>query len=184
MYTLYYIISPSTNGIYVGITKLGIKKRFYSHLASAKSGTKTKLYCAMRKYNDFCIVSIESFISREECCLNEQLHISDLKDRGIKVYNLTSGGEIGFSVEHPFTLEEWKDKLKKARVGKKPALGMKHTEENKKIFSECGKRRWDIYGRYPENEIINLSFKEANEKYGISRTHYYRLKRARTNEPS
>jgi len=53
---------------------------------------------------------------------------------------------------------------------------MKHTEENKKFFGECGRLRWDKYGRYPA-EVTAMSFKEANEKYGISKTHYYRMRR-------
>jgi hypothetical protein len=74
--------------------------------------------------------------------------------------------------------------LKEKRKGRKPALGMKHTEDNKKKFGEFGKMRWDIYGRYPD-DVINYSFNEAKEKYGISKTHYYRLRKlGGSNEPS
>ena len=53
---------------------------------------------------------------------------------------------------------------------------MKHTEENKKKFGEFGKLRWDKYGRYPDT-VVNLSFIEANKQHGISKTHYYRLRK-------
>ena len=57
---------------------------------------------------------------------------------------------------------------------------MKHTEENKKFFSECTKRRILLY---PNLSVTKLSFKEAKEQFEISKTHYYRLlKRPKNND--
>jgi hypothetical protein len=71
--------------------------------------------------------------------------------------------------------------LSQARQGRTPALGMKHSDENKRYFSECSKRREP---KYPK-QVTEIPFKEASEKYGISKTHYYRLlKRAGLNETS
>lgn len=181
MYKLYYIVSPSTNGFYIGITGRSLRERFYLHKYSAKT-SRTRLYCAMRKYKDFCIVLVKSFSSREACCEAEIEHIADAKGKGLKVYNHTSGGEVGFRVEK-VDRESWIAKLVAARKGQTPALGMKHTEENKKLFSEFGKKRWDMYGRYPK-DVTQYSFSEAKKLFGISKTHYYRLKRAELNELS
>ena len=183
MHTLYYIVSPSTNGFYVGITKNTIEQRFYVHQYAARSGKKTHLYCSMRKHKDFCIVAVDTFLKRSDCCKAEIAHIASAKLLGLNVYNLTSGGEYGFVVDRCLNRESWIAKLKVARKGRTPAKGMKHSEDNKEIFSVCGKARWDKYGRYPDN-VTDLPFSEASKVHGISKTHYYRLKRARINEPS
>lgn len=183
MHSLYYIVSPSTNGFYIGITKMSLEQRFYGHSAMARSGKKTHLYCAMRKYNDFCIVLVEQFESRFDCCKAECEYIAEAKNKNLNVYNLTTGGEYGFVVDHCCSRDVWISKLKEKRKGRTPAKGMKHSEDNKKLFSECGKTRWDKYGRYPP-EVIDMTFSDAEREYGISKTHYYRLKRARINEPS
>lgn len=58
---------------------------------------------------------------------------------------------------------------------------MKHTEENKRFFAECNKRKVPTY----PNLDFKLGFKKNNELYGISKTHYYRLlKRAESNDLS
>jgi len=181
MYKLYYIISPSTNGIYVGITN-NIYNRWRSHLWSVKNKGRHKLYDSMRKYKDFCIVEVGNFNTREECCIAEVNHIRYMQENNIKIYNHTTGGEVGFSKEI-IDVDSWKEKLRLARRGRKPAKGMTHSEENKEYFSRCGIKRWDIYGRYPA-EVIDFPFKESHEKFGISKTHYYRLKRAKSNDLS
>lgn len=183
MVNLYYTVSPSTNGIYVGITKNPIHKRFQGHCYNARKGNNNHLYQAMRKYQDFCIVLVDEFETKDECCDAEVEHIAFLLSKGCNVYNHTSGGEKGFEKSRCLNVEEWKRKLRAARKGKKPALGMRHTEKNKELFSKFGIQRWDKYGRYP-NDITNYPFSFANKIYGISKTHYYRLLRAGRNETS
>ena len=73
-------------------------------------------------------------------------------------------------------------KLKEQRKGRTPALGMKHTDESKKISSEVSNKYWDTqdtFARNPEKveAILQLSHKEAKLQFGISTTHYYRLKK-------
>ena len=182
MYKLYYIVSPSTNGYYIGITKQSLEDRFYGHKYSSKSGSTLPLYNAMRKYNDFCIVLISEFSAKETCCEAEKIHISTSRDNKHNLYNISSGGDIGFQVDR-IDKEAWITKLKGKRTGRKPFLGCTHSEENKKFFVECNKKRWDLHGRYPVS-VITLSFKDAHGQYGISKTHYYRLKRAGNNELS
>ena len=97
-------------------------------------------------------------------------------------YNIFAGGGTGHGMTPSNqNYEEWKHNLKSGRVGKKPALGMKHTPENKKLFSEVSRKYWDTQSLYDMEEVIKYSFKEANKLFGISRTHYYRLKRGSRN---
>lgn len=179
MYKLYYLVSPSTDSYYIGITKQPLVRRFSAHRCSAKAGIKSPVYDAMRKYGDFEIQLVEEFNSEVDCANAEIEHIEHAKQRGDSIYNLHRGGHIDFDVTTKSSdqVEAWKGKLSKARQGRTPALGMKHTEETKKLCGEYGKLRWDIHGRYPQ-EVLELGFAEAHRIYGISKTHYYRMRRA------
>jgi group I intron endonuclease len=175
MYQIYRIVNTINGHFYIGMTKNSLAYRFAGHKHSAKSGKKSKLYDAMRSYgiDNFIIEPLEKFDTRQECCVRE----IELIAKHDNLYNLASGGEGGFAI---LNVEEWKAKLRKARKGRQPALGMKHTEENKKFFSECAKRKALKY----EGELPK-TYKEANALLGISKTHYYRLvKRARISDPS
>jgi hypothetical protein len=78
--------------------------------------------------------------------------------------------------------DERKAKLSASRIGGKPFLGKRHTEETKALCGKYGKLRWDMYGRYP-SEVTKYSFKDAHLKFNISKTHYYRLlKRDKSND--
>lgn len=178
MYKIYYLVSPSTDWYYIGMTSNAIQKRLTQHKSSARCGVKSPLYNCMRKYDDFLIVLKDEFLTHEECCDKEIELISQAKLLEHKILNLAAGGEGGFVVSD---IENWKEKLREKRRGKKPALGMTHTDENKKLFSEVSKKYWSTQDTYIPKEICKLSFKEANKIFGISKTHYYRLKRASTN---
>lgn len=171
MYYLYKISCESSEFVYYGKT-VNTKQRLHTHRHSAKT-KKTPLYCWMRKYPEWCMEVIAIFDREEVCNDAERALIKLCRDLSVKILNLAPGGEGGFYVKDK---EEWRLKLIETRKGKKPALGMKHSEENKKLFGMYGKMRWDLYGRYPK-EVTELSFKEANIKYGISKTHYYRLRK-------
>lgn len=183
MYILYIISNNESDSLYIGMTSQGVVKRWSAHKHAAKSGKKSKLYDAIRKYGEevFNIVEIAFYENKEDCCKAEINTIRVYRDLGINLYNLANGGEGGYVVpEH--LKGEWRAKLSLARQGRKPALGMKHTEENKKFFSECSKRRVLLY---PDLDVTKIRFIEANKLYGISRTHYYRLlKRAKSNNLS
>lgn len=173
MYKLYKITTIKDFGVYYGITKYSLNIRFNQHKFVSKSG-KSYIANAMRKYgaNSFSIHLVNTFNTLEECCKAEQEIIATSTE---KLYNLASGGQTGYSMSKDPRCNSWKSKLKEQRQGRKPALGMKHSEENKKIFSTSIKKRWDKCGRYPK-EVIQCGFTEANKKYGISKTHYYRMR--------
>lgn len=185
MYILYIISNNKSDSLYIGMTSQGVVKRWSAHKHAAKSGKKSKLYDAIREYGEevFNIVEIAFYENKEDCCKAEINTIRVYRDLGINLYNLANGGEGGYVIS-AHSRDEWRAKLSKARQGRKPALGMKHTEETKKLCGEYGKKRWDKYGRYP-SEVVNHPFKDAKAKFNISKTHYYRLlKRAKSNDLS
>lgn len=175
---VYKFTNTVSGKVYVGISK-DAKKRRYSHEYAMRSGVKTPFYDALRSYGKevFTFEVLYTGLNEDEAAA---LEITMIAEYGDNCYNLHRGGHIGFDVrtKGECAVKEWKDKLSKGRQGRQPAKGMQHSEDNKKVFSNAGKLRWDLYGRYPEH-IIDLSFKEAHQKYGISKTHYYRLKNSR-----
>lgn len=174
MATVYRIVNLVTGKMYIGITRRKLSVRWSSHIWASKT-KNTYLYCAMRKYKieNFKIEPIVYCDWNYACWLEKEL-IAGIPN----LYNLAQGGEGGYVIPE-WQKPAWKAKLSKARKGRKPALGMKHTEENKRFFSECSKRRVLLY---PMN-IVDIPFAEAKIQYGISKTHYYRLlKRAKTND--
>jgi len=167
MYYIYILTHKDSDKFYVGFTN-NVNRRLITH-KYASTRRKNKLYDFIKKYGwgGISCDTIASSEDKAEILLLEKILISTLKPD----LNLAAGGEGGFVVKD---VESWKQKLSEARRGYTPALGMSHTEENKKKFSEASKKRWDIYGRYPK-EVLAFGFTEANRKFGISKTHYYRL---------
>jgi hypothetical protein len=83
--------------------------------------------------------------------------------------------------------EAWKNKLKTKREGRTPSLGMKHTKENKKLFSEISSKYWSTQKKYNSIEILKYAeiygMTKTLKEFKISKTHFYRLKkRALTND--
>lgn len=157
---------------YYGIAT-NIKRRAACHKWSAKT-KKTPFYDAVRKYGWECFeFSVLSEGPKEQIALEEIRLIAE--DPGC--YNLHLGGHIGYDMSLSPKADEWKLKLQIARAGRKPALGMAHSEETKQLCGQHGKARWDKYGRYP-NEVLDYGFAESNRRFGISKTHYYRLRNA------
>lgn len=175
---LYEIRNSESSSVYVGVTRVSLDNRFRAHKHSAKRGDKTPLYDSIRQkgFDKFSIHLVAEFKTELEMLSAEKELIAYHRAIG-KCYNILDGGCSYFPIKD---WEAHKARLKVARVGKKPALGMKHSEKNKELFSACGKRRWDLYGRYPE-EVITYSFAEARDKFGISKTHYYRLRKLAEN---
>lgn len=172
---LYQIRNTVSGTKYYGIT-VNPKQRWYSH---RQLRGKTPLYDAMRSYGREVFVLEVLDEGPDELIAQKEV---DLIASDPDCYNLHLGGHIGFDVstKDAESVEQWKAKLREKRKGRKPALGMQHSEETKKLCGEYGKLRWDIHGRYPD-EVLGCSFIEANKKYGISKTHYYRLKRQSIN---
>lgn len=187
---VYKVTNKISKKCYYGITE-NLYNRKANHKNRSKKenrnkrGGKTPFYDAIRKYgweNFNWEIIFEG--SKKEC---SSLEIKLIK-RDINCYNLHEGGSIGFSMKNKTTEEfnEWKNKLKKARKGKKPALGMSHSEENKKLFKKCSDKYWSTQKTYNSVEILNYGkihgMTKTLKKYGISKTHYYKFKRTSINE--
>ena len=172
---LYEIRNTVNNAVYVGITRKDIPRRWCAHKSAANRGVKSILYDAMRKIgiDKFTISVVAEFTLESDLLQAEKDLIQYHRSHSEKCYNILDGGESYFPIKD---WEAHKLKLKAARAGRKPALGMKHSEENKKRFGEFGKLRWDKYGRYPD-DVVKYSFREASKLFGISKTHYYRLRK-------
>lgn len=173
---LYKIINLQSDSCYIGITKNCYLKRLRDHKSAARRGTKNKFYDAIRSYGEdnFIIGVIKEYTNYNELLQAEFNTIKEYKESGKKVYNILDGGKSYFPIVNK---EAWKVKLRKARKGRKPALGMKHTDKNKELFKKISKEYWNSVETYPKEKIVKLSFKEAKEKYGISKTHYYRIRK-------
>jgi len=181
VYKIYYLVSNKTKSYYIGMTKCSLNYRLNSHKFAAKSGVKSKIYTCMRKYgvDNFIIVLVNEFNTHKECCEAEIKYISEARKNKHNILNIANGGEGGFCVKDR---KAWRLKLSEKRKGKKPSLGMKHSDKNRDYFSKVSRAYWEENRMYRPEDINGLSFKEANQKYGISRTHFYRLKRASCNE--
>lgn len=174
------IVYCATNKIngksYIGMTKTSLEKRRNSHHHSVKSGSKSYFHNAIRKYGP------DNFEWRVVAYCPDESNMKHLEEILIRYYkymgcyNIADGGNGGFVVPDN-RVEEWKNNLRKARKGRKPSLGMKHTEENKKFFAECNKRKKLLYDGI---DFSKISFNQAHRDYGISKTHYYRLRKVRT----
>lgn len=172
---LYRIDVCGTDQFYIGITN-DVERRKKSHQYRATKGYKTHLYDVIRKYGTFELTVLEEFETRKQAGDAEKEMIKFFRDIGAPIMNHAGGGDGGFVVTNT---DEWREKLCIAREGRKPAQGMQHSPENKKLFSEVSQAYWntqDTYDKYGE-EILKPSHKEAKEKFGISTTHYYRLKK-------
>lgn len=169
---IYMAENTKTGKVYIGQTLYPLTHRIKSHYYRAKS-RPSKFQRALAKYDKslWQWTVLVRGVPREKLDILEKFYI---KDVGLSCsYNLTTGGS---GVKYASVKDETRDKLRCVRKGRKPALGMKHTEENKRLFSKFSKKRWDLYGRYPK-EVLQLRCCDAIRTYGISKTHYYRLKR-------
>lgn len=138
---LYKITNTVNNKIYIGYTTTSLARRMASHRFAAKNGSTSYLHNAFRKYGDvFTIELISEHFSIEKVKQAEVNLISEIRKAGIENYNLLAGGNGGLYVKD---IEAWKQKLRIARIGGKPSLGMKHSEETKRKCSEASKKRWE-----------------------------------------
>lgn len=173
---VYKITNIISNSIYIGITKTTIEKRFNSHKCAARRGLKSKFYCAMRSYgfDKFIIEAIDTYDNWEDLAKAELVYIKKFKDLGFNLYNMKDELQPHFYVADK---EAHKTKLRIKRKGRTPAKGMKHSEENKQLFKDVSRAYWDTQEKYNFEEIRNYGFTAANRKFGISKTHYYRLRK-------
>ena len=209
MYYAYKIVNKVNQKVYIGITS-NPDNRWKRHKSNANSDSlkpryRTYLYNAMKKHgvDNFSFSVIATFLNHKDCELFEMLLIAVMRMSNVPNYNLHDGGTLGYNMQTNVNYEQWKlklkasslanstntaaktlwlEKLKEKRKGRRPALGMKHSNESKAIASKVSNAYWDKQITYVRDEqkvktILSLSHKEAKLQFGISTTHYYRLKK-------
>lgn len=170
---VYRAVNTVNGKTYIGMTSGRLSRRISSHKNDVKTGSTTYLHNAIRKYGiDAFVWSVVAICRNKEAMQIIERNLIEYY-RHLGCYNIADGGTGGFVVPDD-KIEDWKSKLSAARKGRKPALGMKHTEENKRFFSECSMWRDP---KYPDIDAVNMSYKDAKAKYGISKTHFYRLRK-------
>lgn len=145
---LYKITNNVNDKVYIGYTTHKLNVRFNQHVWASKNGSKSYFHNALNKYGKdaFIIELISDHVSVEEAKKAEIIAIANLKQPH---YNLLAGGNGGLYVEDK---EAWKEKLRKARAGRTPFKGHKHTETTKQLCGEASKRRWAM--RDKSNELV------------------------------
>lgn len=151
----YEAVNKVNGKVYTGLTTKTLEERKSAHLRSARSGSNMYFHKALRKYGEDSFewhMTAYGFKSFEQLARAEQLFIAtyDPDQR----YNVSIGGEC-------------------------PALGMKHSDETKRICGEHAKRRWDgkrALDLYPEEVFRLSSYKEA-AKLGVPKTTWYRTRK-------
>jgi group I intron endonuclease len=159
-----YVIENKVNGMaYVGKAN-DVKRRWGQHLRAAKRGVKLYLYCAMRKYG------IENFLIRvvdssddDVYTLNvlEPLWISRLREEGLRLYNLNSGG--GGCYRRVFTQDHLK-KLSLAAMGHKRNVGNQRSEETKMKISKS--RTGIVFSEETKIKMRESARKRIHKKLG------------------
>ncbi len=202
-YDVYMLTSTGNpDKVYIGYTGGGYQQRFKEHLYEAVATTRKKLedptfkgrwlISAINKYgaDSFKTTRINSYATEEEAKAAEKLWIKQFRPKG-KAWNMTDGGE-GASGCIPS--EETRAKQRRAMTGKytgennpmygrvgglNPMFGKTHTEEAKAKQSEANKG--DNNANYKYDPVLIASFpnqKEATLATGISKRHYYMIKKA------
>ena len=174
---IYLLSDPSavSDTKYIGKT-LDAKGRYDRHLCEAAAyQSKRYVYCWIRSLLDrgiepemtvLEVVNVSIDLLDEELCEFEKLYISDYKERGIKLCNLTDGGDGTLGHKHS---EETKKKMAEKK------LGTHMTEETKQKIM-----RQDIDLNYiKELYAANYSLYEIAQEFNCEHnTIKYHLEKA------
>jgi group I intron endonuclease len=139
-----YILTFPTGKSYVGISSNGLPRRLALHRWHARNGRAGMLYRAIRKYGENSF-SAEVLLIADDwdfICEMERRAIVAFKARFPGGYNLTDGGESGYSYTHTPAERAWQKMWRKDHWngGHRPA-GWHHTEDAKRRIAEAGRGR-------------------------------------------
>lgn len=134
---LYTIKCKTNNKLYVGITN-DVAKRWNKHVYDTKHNSPCVIHRAMKKYgiDNFSIIVLQQFISKEDLCANEILFIKILNSHvSVGGYNETFGGEAPMmGRKHSAESRKLMSKKLKGRIS--PNKGKKASSQTKKLLSK------------------------------------------------
>ena len=169
---IYKITNTINNMIYIGQTKVGLKRRWYSHISAAKQNKRNnRFYNALTKYGkeSFTLLKIDEATSQEELDNKEIYWIAYYKSNNKKYgYNSTSGGEY-----NKVYSEEVKRKISNANKGNKYCVGRRYSEETKQKIGQSLKTSEKFQASiirktkqiYCFETDETMTFKQFKEKY-------------------
>lgn len=191
---VYQFIDNSNTPFYVGQTN-NYHRRKTEHLCVLKKGKKGKTWPVYNKIRK--LIKEEKYELKMEILKNdlnfseanelEIKYIKEYKESGIKLCNLTAGGEGAPNcVRKKWTLKQRK-KLSNSKKGKyigeeNPFFGKHHTDETKEKISKAhkGKQTGDqnpFYGKKHSNEVIKKMSDTAKKTFsGIPKTEEHKRK--------
>lgn len=137
---------------YIGITKKSVEQRFGAHANNVRSGRRSELYAAWRKYGEPSL-SVLAILEDDRLAETEIRAIDAYRTLVPNGYNMTAGGDTSPMKERSVVekmlktkiqngsfgkiSDEGRRRISEAHKGNKHSLGMKvHTEEWKRILSE------------------------------------------------
>lgn len=135
-YKIYKLIDPSTNEIrYVGRTIQKLNNRLKKHInANDKSYRVNWIKSLLNKNLEPIIKLICETNSFDVCCRLEQFYIQKYKKEGLKLVNMTNGGEGSIGFKHS------------AKSKEKISIKTKLRMSNPEIIEELrinGKKQWE-----------------------------------------
>jgi len=152
-YTIYYFIDETSIPFYVGLTK-NFKRRTQRHKSEAFTNLrKLPKYYKLKKllskgiYISDIMIPQEIGLTKKQAISREIILIKKLRRQGIKLYNLTDGGEGCGNLT-----KEGKRRLRQSRLGYKHSpetrkkisearIGMKFSKKHKENLSKARKKR-------------------------------------------
>jgi hypothetical protein len=89
-----YVISFANGAQYVGMSSVSVRARLLHHICKAGLGSNLALHCAMRKHGLDSLSAEAVFLYPDaDLCEAEIAMIAERRAAGVRLYNLTSGGE-------------------------------------------------------------------------------------------
>lgn len=184
MYEVYKISNRINNKVYIGITSIGIKERWYAHVSCSRHSDQyhNQLYQDMNTYGpeNFFIEVLESNISYLDRDDKEKFYIAKFNSREPNGYNLTDGGfsndgvlwaesrgaKISRKLKNVPKSEEHRKKLSDSRKGRftksdNPFYGKHHSDETKRILGLANSKRCvealDVKSLQPVKTFVNMN---------------------------
>lgn len=186
MYEVYKIVNDVNDKVYIGITSIGIKERWYEHVSSSRNLAKSgnQLYKDMKTYgvDHFHIILLESGISFEDRDEVERYYIAQYNSYAPNGYNLTLGGfdnlgvqwdasrgeKISKALKGKPKSESHRQALSKSRTGRfqkedNPFYHKHHTAKTKQFLSKINSKPVNMYSKQGEFIQEFVSLKSASE---------------------